>query len=108
MDTTTGITPDSGKQQTTPKKTGTLGRGRPKPDHNRQREDSLGGRHKQARQKPTPCCQHRANTGPLTIVAANMTEDERDRAIKDAREASTVRCFKIILKNPREWKKRKK
>ena len=46
MDTTTGSTPDYGKQQTTPKKTGTLGRGRPKLDRNRQNTDSPGGQHK--------------------------------------------------------------
>ena len=81
MDTTTGSTPDYGKQQATPRKTGTLGRGRPKLNHNCQETDSSGG--------PTHTSQTQGNTGLLVIVAANMTDEDKDRAIKDAKEANS-------------------
>ena len=103
MDTTTGSTPHYGKQQTM--KTGTLGQGHLKPDHNRQKKDSRGW--------PAQANQTKDNTRPLTIVAANMTEDDIDRAIKSAREASTEihirdsngKVFQNNIENPTRGEK---
>ena len=63
------------------KKTNTLGRERPKLVRCRQNTESPGG-------SPITS-QMKDNTGPLTIVAVNVTGEDVDRAIEDARRAIT-------------------
>ena len=70
MDTTSPKTPEP--QPNTTIKTGTIGRGRPK----------------LVRDRTTPNSpQATTTTGPLTIVTANMTDTEIDRAITDTKNA---------------------
>ena len=70
MDTQRPKTPEP--QTNTTLKTGTLGRGRPK----------------LVRDRTSPNYPQAATTpGPLTIVTANMTDTEVDRAITDAKHA---------------------
>ena len=66
----------------TPKKSGTLGRGRPlKVVKNRLSSASPGG--------SSPTVQSQTTFGPMTIVTENMTTEAVDRSIEDAREADT-------------------
>ena len=80
--TPTTPTSNYGEATTTPKSSGTLGRGRSKLIRNRENSGSPG-------HSPTQLDQQLSITGPLTIVADNMTDAEVDRVIKDAREANT-------------------
>ena len=70
MDTTSPKTPEP--QPNTTIKTGTIGRGRPKLVRDRTTSNSP---------------QAATTTGPLTIVTANMTDTEIDRAITDTKNA---------------------
>ena len=66
----------------TPKKSGTLGRGRPlKLVRNRLSSASPEG--------SSQTVQSQATFGPMTIVTENMTTEAVDRGIEDAREADT-------------------
>ena len=89
----------------TPRKSGTLERGRPKLIRNRQRSDSPGGGSPQTVESKT-------TLGPMTIVAENMTSEVVDRAIEDARKADTEihikdtngKVFQNTLKFPKRQK----
>ena len=63
-----------------------MGRGRPMLIRNRQSSDS-----------PTPQVgQSQSTIGPLTIVADNMTNEDEDRAIEDAKKGDTELLIKDI------------
>ena len=93
----------------TPKKSGTLGRGRPlKLFRNRLISASPGGSPQTVQSHDT--------FRPMTIVTENMTTEAVDRSIEDAREADTEIHIKdpngkrslIILQKPlKEGRKRK-
>ena len=91
-----------------PKMSGTLGRGRPNLIRNRQSSDSPGG----SRQT----VQIQTTNGTMTIVAENMTSEDVDRAIEDARKADTEihikdtngKVLQNTLKPPKEGRNKKK
>ena len=76
--------PDYGGTTTTLQKSVTLGRGQPKLIWNQHNSCSDGRPLAQTNQQ-------QSNTGPLTIVAENMTDAEVDRFNENARKTNTHR-----------------
>ena len=66
-----------------------MGRGRPKLIRNRQSSNS--------RRESPQAGQSLATIGPLTTVAENLTNEDFDRAIKDADKANTEIHIKDII-----------